>query len=191
MLPGFPACRSPPGWRLHPPNLGGGPGGVAAVPARVVMEQRDLRNWPSLIERLGFLRPELVLLDITGLTLPVDEAVRAFAPPCPIACWSHSIPAAQPETILAAMRAGANEFLYPPLEDGLRKAVERPAGVRPRPRESGRPAGKVLGSCRPKGMRARPRLPATWRRRSDGSAFRRRNEACWPIWTWHREWWGF
>ena len=49
---------------------------LRGLAVRVVMEQRDLRNWPSLIERLEFLRPEVVLLDITGLPLPLEEAVR-------------------------------------------------------------------------------------------------------------------
>jgi pilus assembly protein CpaE len=118
---------------------------------RVVMEQRDLRNWPSLMERLEFLRPEVVLLDITDLPLPLKEAVRgvrAALPDCMLVALDTT---AQPDTILAAMRAGANEFLYPPLGDNLHRAVERGAEVRPRPRENGRPPGKVLGFLSAKG----------------------------------------
>jgi pilus assembly protein CpaE len=124
---------------------------LRGLAARVVMEQRDLRNWPSLIERLEFLRPDVVLLDITGLPLPVEEAVRgvrAALPNCMLVALDTT---AQPETILAAMRAGANEFLYPPLGDNLRKAVDRRSEVRSRPRENSRPPGKVFGFLSAKG----------------------------------------
>jgi len=124
---------------------------LRGLAVRVVMEQRDLRNWPSLIERLEFLRPEVVLLDITGLPLPLEDAVRgvrAALPDCMLVTLDIT---AQPETILAAMRAGANEFLYLPLGNNLRNAVERRAEVRPRPRESSRPSGKALGFLSAKG----------------------------------------
>ena len=124
---------------------------LRGLAVRVVIEQRDLRNWPSLIERLEFLRPEVVLLDITGLPLPLEEAVRAVRAALPDAMLVALDTTAQPETILAAMRVGANEFLYPPLGNNLRKAVERRAEVRPRPRENSRPPGKVLGFLSAKG----------------------------------------
>src|ERR1019366_56097 len=84
---------------------------LRGLAVRVVIEQRDLRNWPSLIERLEFLRPEVVLLDITGLPLPLEEAVRAVRAALPDAMLVALDTTAQPETILAAMRVGANEFL--------------------------------------------------------------------------------
>ena len=124
---------------------------LRGLAVRVVMEQRDLGNWPSLIERLEFLQPEVVLLDITGLPVPLEEAVRgvrAALPDCMLVALDIT---AQPDTILAAMRAGANEFLYPPLGNNLRNAVERRAEVRPRPRESSRPSGKALGFLSAKG----------------------------------------
>ncbi len=124
---------------------------VRDLGARVVMEQRDLRNWSALIERLEFLRPEVVLLDITALPLPVEEALRGIRLTLPDALVVALDVTARPETILAVMRAGANEFLYPPLDNNLRKAVERRAEVRPRPREKGRPQGKVFGFLSAKG----------------------------------------
>jgi pilus assembly protein CpaE len=118
---------------------------------RVVLEQRDLRNWPPLVARLESLQPEVVLLDITGLPLPLEEAVRAVRAALPDCMLVALDTTAQPNTILTAMRAGANEFLYPPIGDNLRNAVERRAGTGPRPRENGRPAGKVLGFLSAKG----------------------------------------
>jgi pilus assembly protein CpaE len=124
---------------------------LRGLAARVVMEQRDLANWSSLIERLKSLRPEVVFLDITGLPVALEEAVRGVRAALPNAMLVALDTAAQPETILAAVRAGANEFLYPPLGDNLRKAIERAAELRPRARENGRPAGKVLGFLSAKG----------------------------------------
>ena len=51
---------------------------LRGLAVRVVMEQRDLRNWSALIEQLEFLRPEVVLLDITALPLPLEEAMRGI-----------------------------------------------------------------------------------------------------------------
>jgi pilus assembly protein CpaE len=115
------------------------------------MEQHDLRNWPALIERLEFLRPEVVLLDITQLPLPLEEAVRGVRAALPDSMLVALDTSAHTETILAAVRAGANEFLYPPLDNNLRKAVERRAAVLPRPLENIRPPGKVLGFLSAKG----------------------------------------
>jgi len=124
---------------------------LRAMPARVVMEQRDLRNWPAFLERLEFLRPEVVLLDVTHLPKPLEECVRETRSAAPEAMLVVLNTGADPGTILAAMRAGAHEFLYPPLEADLRKALERKVDDRPRPRDEGRPPGKVLGFLAVKG----------------------------------------
>jgi pilus assembly protein CpaE len=124
---------------------------LRGLAVRVVMEQRDLRNWSSLIERLEFLRPEVVLLDITKLPLAFEEAVRGVRAALPDCMLMALDTTAQPDTILAAMRVGANEFLYPPLGDNLRNAIERRSTVRPRARENSRPPGKVLGFLSAKG----------------------------------------
>jgi len=118
---------------------------------RVVMEQRDLNNWKSLIERLEFLRPEVVLLDITSLPLAVEDAVRAIRGALPDCMLVALDTTAQPDVILSAMRAGANEFLYPPFGVNLRNAVERRAEAPPKPRENNRRPGKVLGFLAAKG----------------------------------------
>jgi pilus assembly protein CpaE len=124
---------------------------LRGLAVRVVIEQRDLGNWLSLIQRLESLRPEVVLLDITRLPLPLEDAVRgirAALPECMLVALDTT---AQPETIMSAMRAGANEFLYPPLDNNLRKAIERRSAVRPRPPENSRPPGKIIGFLSAKG----------------------------------------
>jgi pilus assembly protein CpaE len=59
--------------------------------------------------------------------------------------------AADPETILAAIRAGANEFLYPPLDAGLNKALERISADRVKQQAASRQRGKTLGFLSAKG----------------------------------------
>lgn len=124
---------------------------LGSLAVRVVMEQRDLANWPALIEKLEFLRPELMLLDITRLPLPLEEALHGVRAALPDAMLVALDTVAQPETILAAVRAGANEFLCPPLGANLQRAVARLPAARPRPPESRRPAGKVFGFLSAKG----------------------------------------
>jgi pilus assembly protein CpaE len=150
--PKAPAAPTTVGLVIAAPELWGpAQEALRGLAARVVMEQRDLRNWPALIQQLEFLRPEVVLLDITGLPLPLEEAVRGVRgalPDCMLVALDIT---ARSEAILAAMRAGANEFLSPPLGDHLRRAVERRAEVRPLPRENSQPPGKVLGFLSAKG----------------------------------------
>ncbi|MGO4883968.1 MAG: CpaE family protein [Bryobacteraceae bacterium] len=124
---------------------------LRGLAVRVVMEQRDLGNWASLLERLEFLRPEVVLLDITSLPMSVEDAVRAVRAALPDVMLVALDKSAEPDAILTAMRAGANEFLYPPFGNNLRNAISRRAEVRPRPRENNRPSGKVLGFLAAKG----------------------------------------
>lgn len=124
---------------------------LRGLPVRVVMEQRELRNWPAFLERLEYLRPEVVLLDITHLPQPLDVAlrgVRASAPDTMLVVL-HNL--ADPETILMAVRAGANEFLYPPLQNNLHKALERKAQDRGNARDDARPPGKIIGFLSVKG----------------------------------------
>ncbi|HUO28219.1 MAG TPA: hypothetical protein VMU80_03305 [Bryobacteraceae bacterium] len=126
---------------------------LRGLSVRVVMEQRDLSNWPPLVDRLQSLRPDVVLLDITGLPVALEEAVHAVRTALPDTMLVALDTSAQPETILAVVRAGANEFLYPPLGANLQKAIARraTAAARPRPRDDSRPPGKVLGFLAAKG----------------------------------------
>jgi pilus assembly protein CpaE len=90
----------------------------------VSFEQHD-SDWTSLLERLAKVKPEALLLDVgavpTDLTIAIRQ-VKLQAPRTKIVAL-HSVD--DPKIILAAMRAGANEFLHPPLEDSLALALER------------------------------------------------------------------
>jgi Flp pilus assembly CpaE family ATPase len=59
---------------------------------------------------------------------------------------------ANSDAILASMRAGINEYLYPPLQENLRKALEKRSVERSRRRDgSAKGAGKAFGFFSAKG----------------------------------------
>jgi pilus assembly protein CpaE len=59
--------------------------------------------------------------------------------------------APNPAAILSAFRAGADEFLYPPLEDNLRHALDRESDRLRRRSEASGPKGKILAFTSVKG----------------------------------------
>jgi pilus assembly protein CpaE len=116
---------------------------------QVPFEQHD-SDWTSLLEHLGKLKPEALLLDLS--TVPTDLAVamrqiKIHAPRSKVIAL-HAVE--DPKMILAAMRAGVNEFLHPPLEDTLPAALEHIlSSVESEPGSSSR--GRVIGFLSAKG----------------------------------------
>jgi len=121
------------------------------APVRIVLDRAGIEDWGVFLEELDQLRPDVLLLDLTPLESEFEDALRRIkstvAAPMVIALNTS----ADPETILAAIRAGANEYLYPPLEQGLRRALVRMAGDRMRQRGAARSQGKTLGFFSAKG----------------------------------------
>jgi pilus assembly protein CpaE len=58
---------------------------------------------------------------------------------------------AEPAAILGAVRAGADEYVYPPLKDDLTNALKRMSTERAKRRAGTRPRGKVFGFLSAKG----------------------------------------
>ena len=84
----------------------------------VSFEQHD-SDWSSLLERLVKVKPEALLLDVGSVPTDLAIAIRQVklqAPRTKIVAL-HAVD--DPKIILAAMRAGANEFLHPPFEESL------------------------------------------------------------------------
>jgi CheY-like chemotaxis protein len=71
-------------------------------------------DWSSFLERIDRLWPDVILLEVSKLREPLDEVVRRLrstaAQPAVFALY----PTASPDAILAALRAGVSEYLYPP-----------------------------------------------------------------------------
>lgn len=120
-------------------------------PARVVLQQASVGDWSLFVEQMERLRPDVLLFDITRSLRSFEEAVRSLktlsAPPMLVALHTS----ADPETILAAIRAGANEYLYPPLEAGLKKALERASGEHAKRQVRTRPRARTLAFVSSKG----------------------------------------
>jgi pilus assembly protein CpaE len=108
---------------------------LAGLPFRITVEHRDLGDISSFIDRLERIRPDVVLVDISNWNSPLEGLVaqirNATGDPMIIAVNTS----ADADVILSALRAGVNEYLYPPLQDTLRKSLEKRAIDRGRRRD--------------------------------------------------------
>ncbi|MGB9606688.1 MAG: AAA family ATPase, partial [Bryobacteraceae bacterium] len=120
-------------------------------PARVVFDQPSVQDWGRFLDELERVRPDVVLVDLGALGPSFADSLRrirsTLAQPIVIALHTK----VDPEAILSAMRAGASEYLYPPLEGALEKALIRLVSERARQTQPAREPGKVLGFVSAKG----------------------------------------
>lgn len=98
---------------------------IQNLPVRIALEQTEATETDALLDRLDRHRVDVVLIEAGRLTLPLEEFVRRLKNSAtqPLVFVLHT--AASPQLILEALRAGAAEFLYTPLQDTLRDAFER------------------------------------------------------------------
>lgn len=116
------------------------------LPLKVVLEHPETSGTAEFLEKLDLLSPELVLLEIGQFTASLEELIRDIkaSNKAPFLIGVHNT--ADPQLILRAMKAGADEFVYPPLEVVLQEAITRVAsGETEVRRRDGRQRGKVLG----------------------------------------------
>ena len=82
-------------------------------------------DWNTLLFRLHEAKPDAILLDLSAVPGDLNAAIRQLRVQVPrlkvIALHSE----AEPQTILSAMRAGATEFLHPPLAGSLHSSIKR------------------------------------------------------------------
>jgi len=120
------------------------------LPVRIQFEQAGITDWVELTDKLVRSRPDVVVLDVSSLIDHLPETVNkikeAGITPMLIALNES----ADPESILAALRAGFHEYLFPPLHGNLRRALERRSEERDHFREGSR-KGRVIGFLSAKG----------------------------------------
>ena len=127
-------------------------GCLASLPFRIIVEHQDIGDLTNFLDRLERMRPDVVLIDISGWKEPLEGLVasirNAVGDPMIIALHVQ----AEADTILASMRAGVNEYLHPPLNETLRKALEKRSAERSRKRDgSAKGAGKSYAFLSAKG----------------------------------------
>ena len=129
-------------------------GALEPLPIRLLFELADIpEEMAAFLDRIQRMSPDVVLLDTTRLqTLgrleAVITAIRA-TPGNPSVFALHS--SAEPAAILTAMRAGASEFLYPPVADALAAGLERVSTQRQEMRDKKAHRAKVVGFVSAKG----------------------------------------
>jgi pilus assembly protein CpaE len=125
---------------------------LADLPFRIIVEHQDIGDISNFIDRLERMRPDVVLVDISNWRNPLESLVssirNAIGDPMIIALNTS----ADPEAILSSLRAGINEYLFPPLKEPLRKTLEKRSAERSRRREgSTKSAGKSFAFLSAKG----------------------------------------
>ncbi len=125
---------------------------LADLPFRIIVEHQDIGDISNFLDRLERMRPDVVLVDISNWKNPLEGLVTsirsAVSDPMIIALNTS----ADPEAILSSLRAGINEYLFPPIKDSLRKALEKRSAERSRRRDGGtKGAGKSYAFLSAKG----------------------------------------
>ncbi len=121
-----------------------GENGTSAV------SEQDPSNWADVVSRVGQERPEILLVELNAIKADIPTALKAVKK----AALHTKIVALHssddPQLILAALRAGASEFVHPPFEENLTPALRR---VIDQQTEGSVPEnrGKVIGFLSAKG----------------------------------------
>lgn len=121
------------------------------APVRVVLEQREIGNWADFLEKLDRVRPDVLLIEFSQIADPMEDVIRQIKATAggPKVIVIHH--AAEPELLLRAIRANADEYLYPPLKDDLAAAMRRISDERAKNKAGTKPRGKVFGVFSAKG----------------------------------------
>lgn len=109
---------------------------IQNLPVRLAVEQGigqgDATEMDALLDRIERHRVDVVFVEASRIGLPLEEFVRRIRNTAAQSAVFVLNPDASPELILEALRAGANEYLYPPLADTLRDALHRLSATRSR-----------------------------------------------------------
>jgi len=119
---------------------------IQNLPVRLAVEQgvgqETSGEADELLDRIERHRVDVVLLEASLVAIPLEEFVRRLKNTASQPAVFVLNPDASPELILEALRAGANEYLYPPLAETLRDALQRLSAARSK---GGSETSKALG----------------------------------------------
>ena len=125
---------------------------LADSPFRVIVEHQDMGDLSGFLDRLERMRPDVVLVDISGWKEPLEGLVSSIRSAAGDPMLMVLNTTADADSILSSLRAGINEYLFPPREESLRKALERRSAERSRRRDGGaKGAGKAFAFFSAKG----------------------------------------
>jgi pilus assembly protein CpaE len=121
------------------------------MPSRLVQDQDQLGEIAGFVRSVEQNRPDVLLVDITGLKETLEQLTRALKESSakPILIALHET--AEPDLILLAMRLGFQEYLYSPLTATLRPAVEKLLADLRKSKEQGGRSGRTVGVVSAKG----------------------------------------
>lgn len=117
---------------------------------RVQFQQPAIARWSEFLVQIERTRPDMLVFGLTPAADGLEEAIRRVrtVSQAPIVVVHDSVDA---ETILGAIRAGAREYLYPPVRSGLEKALQRIAADRSKDDSARGLNAKVMGFVSAKG----------------------------------------
>jgi len=109
------------------------------------------QDWMPFLERIDRTQPDVILLDITRLKEPLEDLVKRLRSTSSQPAVFALSATAQPDLILTALRAGVSEFLYPPIAEPLKAALERLGEARQKASEKVLRGGRTMGFLSAKG----------------------------------------
>lgn len=123
---------------------------LQALAQRCMVEERNPRDWPGLIGHIAASAPEILLFELRSAPDDLASAlreIRACAPGIRIVVANEND---DPQSILSAMRAGANEFVFPPFGETLVPALQRILSAQEQEKRAGQ-RGLIIGFLSAKG----------------------------------------
>ncbi len=128
-------------------------GALREAPVRIAFEQAGLKDLQGFLDKVERQRPDVVIVDLGNLPCELPLLVEAMnqAPGSPFVVVANR--SGDSSLILDALRAGAREFLCPPLQPVLQTALLRLASERERTRreQPARQRGRLVGFLGAKG----------------------------------------
>jgi pilus assembly protein CpaE len=113
-------------------------------------EQEQVGDLGAFLSTVQRSKPDLVLIDVSVLHQTLQEVIaklRSAAPRSMIVALNTT---GVTGPVLECFRAGVDEYLFPPLAEGLKRALERGRKER-RKSDSGKPEGKTIAFLSAKG----------------------------------------